>query len=171
MHSIIQQQKSSVGLSPSEELAKSMLILANGHVRMAASLANMGVKWNMGKAESFGRVMTKCCKQVITAAVSEGRESIQDHSVGATPNGRDDKNHNIPQHERLRMAVRGALDTANHEEDITNSTFLARSTFLRAKSRDRRGKSIVGTNPNAGRSGGNIVKGQVAKGVNAVDDL
>ena len=33
-----------------------------------------------------------------------------------------------PQHERLRMAVRRALDTANHEEDITNSTFLGRST-------------------------------------------
>ena len=26
------------------------------------------------------------------------------------------------------MAVRRALDTANHEEDITNSTFLGRST-------------------------------------------
>jgi hypothetical protein len=34
-----------------------------------------------------------------------------------------------PQHERLRMAVRRALDTANHEEDITNSTFLGRSTY------------------------------------------
>lgn len=29
-------------------------------------------------------------------------------------------------HERLRLAVRKALDTANHEEDITNSTFLGR---------------------------------------------
>ena len=91
--------------------------------------------------------------------------------MGATSNGRDDKNHNTPQHERLRMAVRGALDTANHEEDITNSTFLARSTFLRAKCSDRRGKSSVGCNPDAVGSGGNIVKGKVANEVNAVDDL
>lgn len=171
VHSIIQQQKSTGGLSPSEEIAKSMLILANGHVRMAASLANMGVKWNMGKVESFGRVISKDSKQEIAAAVSDGPENIQAHTVGATSNGLDDKNHNIPQHERLRMAVRGALDTANHEEDITNSTFLARSTFLRAKSSDRRGKSSVGCNPDAVGSGGNIVKGQVAKEVNAVDDL
>eukprot|EP00804_Cyclotella_cryptica_P008582 CCRYP_007562-RC/>CCRYP_007562-RC protein AED:0.23 eAED:0.23 QI:199/1/1/1/1/0.66/3/3073/651 len=173
LESIIHQQTFFTGgLFPSEELAKSMLILANGHVRMAASLANMGVKWNMGKAESFRMAMAKNHKQVLTAAVSEGRENSQAQSSGATSsNGSDDRNRSIPQHERLRMAVRGALDTANHEEDITNSTFLARSTFLRTKATDRGGKSTVGTNPSGAGSGGNTPKGPVANEGNAVDDL
>ncbi|KAL7548210.1 hypothetical protein ACHAWF_011504, partial [Thalassiosira exigua] len=35
----------------------------------------------------------------------------------------------VAQHERLRMAVRGALDPTNREDDITDSVFLSRSTL------------------------------------------
>ena len=136
------------GLAPSEELAKSMLILANGHVRMAASLGDMGVKWNMGKADSFGMVCHK--SQSASKAAALG---------GETQTAPNNENKQIPQHERIRLAVRGALDTANHEADITNSTFLARSTFLNAKP--------AASKPNTGGKAGS---GHFYKD-NPVDDL
>ena len=113
-------QKSS-GMSQSEELAKSMLILANGHVRMAASLGDMGVKWNMGKADSFF-----VCNKAQPASKAAARCEV-------TQTAPNNESKQIRHHERIRLAVRGALDTANHEADITNSTFLARSTFLNTK--------------------------------------
>ena len=109
----------SLGLGPSEELAKSMLILANGHVKMASSLRDMGIQWNMGKASSF--IVRSSQSKPETPSSSAGSNST------ATTN---EKKHTMAQHERIRLAVRGALDTANHEADITNSTFLARSTFM-----------------------------------------
>jgi len=140
-------------LSPSEELAKSMLMLANTHARMAKSLGTMGVKWNMGKVDSGGWMMSKDStlssagrgnaamnnKSKATAdgknkgkqAGSTATEAKNTANVSSTSNNTSISSETL-QHERLRMAVRGALDTANHEEDITNSTFLARSTVLNA---------------------------------------
>lgn len=153
---ITNQQSATNGLSPSEELAKSMLILASGHARMATSLKNMGVKWNMGKAESFGIAMANNK----TAARASGHSKTQ--MLPASSSNNTGNNQNLPQHERLRMAVRGALDTANHEEDITNSTFLARSTF---------GKPMVQVKANNVKSGGKSVNVQVFNEQNPVDDL
>ena len=155
-------------LSPSEELAKSMLILANMHGRMAKSLGVMGVKWNMGKLDSkSGRMIVTTEDSETSSGSSDGKSKKNE---GTSSNGKSSKgiqsggsptksctanvsptttmtisgnnNNGIDsnstatsspetlQHERLRMAVRGALDTTNHEEDITNSTFLARSTLM-----------------------------------------
>jgi hypothetical protein len=141
-------QNSFSGMSPSEELAKSMVILAHGHVRMAASLRDMGVKWNMGKAESFGIVRSNT-----NQAASNDLEKA---------NTSDNQKKHIAQHERIRLAVRGALDTTNHEADITNSTFLARSTFLNATTKPA-------TKPN-NILGSNNGRGQPLK-ENPVDDL
>ena len=139
----------SAGLSPSEELAKSMLILANGHARMAASLKDMGVKWNMGKVESFGIVRSTNQTQTTAAARTADAQTVNNEKKP------------MAQHERIRLAVRGALDTGNHEADMTNSTFLARSTFLKAKPAAKSSANGVG---------GRNVKGHVLK-ENPVDDL
>ncbi|KAL7450553.1 hypothetical protein ACHAWC_005027 [Mediolabrus comicus] len=114
-------------LSQSEELAKSMIILANGHARMAKSLGEMGVKWNMGKVDDGGRMVSKNSNDVNT--------TVNDKKPTSTNKGGNDdskRRESTTSNERLRMAVRGALDTANHEDDITNSTFLARSTVFNA---------------------------------------
>ncbi|KAL3791937.1 hypothetical protein ACHAWO_009452 [Cyclotella atomus] len=140
------------GLAPSEELAKSMLILANGHVRMEASLKDMGVKWNMGKAESFGIVKSNS-NLTATKSGAAGNE---------TKNTSTNEKKPMAQHERIRLAVRGALDTANHEADITNSTFLARS-FLNAKPAAKAHPNGIG-----GRNGNG--NGQVLR-ENPIDDL
>ena len=192
-------------LSPTEELAKSMLVLANGHARMAASLGTMGVKWNMGKVDSSGWMVSKDSSAISSNSSGHGgdKASIDDatSSAGkvvdcepgsdattaalgratttttASPTGTT----GIAQHERLRMAVRGALDTANHEEDITNSTFLNRSTVLNAVnnksgaspvSANAETKAIGGdTNRISGEGHGGKVAGSGDGGVNPVDDL
>ena len=128
-------QKSVGRLCSSEELAKSMLILANGHVRMASSLADMGVKWNMGKAESFGIVTSN--------DTTKNSESSRDNIPPPVTVGNAERKHMV-QHERIRLAVRGALDTAHHEEDITNSVFLARSTFLNKGKASKSNKIGIG---------------------------
>lgn len=98
-----------------------------------------------------------------------------------------------PQHERLRMAVRRALDTANHEEDITNSTFLGKSSSTSTAVTKQSTPTITSNNHNgtakrsnknkvamiaaAGRVAGglqpqNHVKGgENDGGVNPVDEL
>lgn len=136
------------GLSPSEELAKSMLILANGHAKMAASLKDMGVKWNMGKAESFG-----VARPINNNSISAAASALETQTTS------NDKKP-MAQHERIRLAVRGALDTGNHEADISNSTFLARSAFLHSK-------PAAKSNAHGGvmRNGGQTIK------ENPVDDL
>lgn len=141
----------SLGLGPSEELAKSMLILANGHVKMASSLRDMGIQWNMGKASSF-IVRSSQTK-------SEAPSSITSSSTTAT----NEKKHTLAQHERIRLAVRGALDTANHEADITNSTFLARSTFL------SNAKQPIHTDKSSG--GGKAENNRQGFKDNPIDDL
>jgi hypothetical protein len=140
------------GLSPCEELAKSMLILTNEHVRMAASLKDMGIKWNMGKVELFGTVKSNS-NLTSTKSGAAGNEAQSTSNNEKKP---------MAKHERIRLAVRGALDTANHEADITNSTFLARSTFLNAK------PAAKATHPNGvgGRNGN-----EQALGENPIDDL
>ncbi|KAL9182903.1 hypothetical protein ACHAXT_004182 [Thalassiosira profunda] len=179
---IVRPKAAGEALAPSEELAKSMLVLANAHARMAKSLGSMGEKWNMGKVDSGGRMMTKNASAATDAmAVANGKSKGKDSGKKAskakasesTPGKSSSSNAagsspDTLQHERLRMAVRGALDTANHEEDITNSTFLARSTLTSNKNaRTSRGKSTK--NKLAGMMGSK--RKNVEQGVNPVDDL
>ena len=99
-------------LSPSEELAKSMLILANAHASRAKSLGTMGEKWNLGKVEPTGW-MSNGNRD---AKSNDGKEE----EVKPTAS-----NESSPS-ERLRACVRGALEITNREADMTASTFLAR---------------------------------------------
>ena len=96
-------------LSPSEELAKSMLILASAHASRAKSLGTMGEKWNLGKVKPTGWMIDDSRD----AKSNDGKiEEVKSTSSNESS-------------ERLRACVRGALET--HEADITASTFLARS--------------------------------------------
>ncbi|KAK1737275.1 hypothetical protein QTG54_012142 [Skeletonema marinoi] len=119
--------------SPSEELAKSMILLANGHARTAKSLGEMGVKWNMGKVDKSGRMVSKNSTNVNTAVNDKApTNSSKGDGVAATASATEKKrSESESSNERLRMAVRGALEIVL-EDDITNSTFLARSTVLNA---------------------------------------
>jgi len=185
-------------LSPSEELARSMLILSSTHARMAKSLGTMGVKWNMMSKKdltSDNGINVAAVNDVNAVDSADGTKkgnaqggnkntvtssSTSNTCTSSTNNG---NNINTPpeilQHERLRMAVRGALDTANHEEDITNSTFLARSTVLNANKQATVGtssskkKMIRSKNKVVGRGMHNRTgkNGDGGAGVNPVDDL
>lgn len=148
-------------LAPSEELAKSMLVLANGHARMATSLGTMGVKWNMGNVDAFGALFSKEYGTSNDNSNSNSKEATATSSSHDSPSN----NKSLLQHERLRMAVRGALDTGNHEEDITNSTFLARSTLFNNNSRNG-----VPKKQKAKPKGGST-DGKGGNEVNPVDDL
>jgi len=137
-------------LSQSGEIAKSMILLSNIHVRMSKSLIDMGMKWNMGNVDSkTGRMITKKSDDTSdknvdgknvdgkkSAVSSDGKKGKDDSKTSAKDEMSSDTStatSSTPteaQHERLRMAVRGALDTTNHEEDLTNSTFLARSSLM-----------------------------------------
>ena len=59
-----------------------------------------------------------------TVAINQPNSFLPSHNSG------NFRSNTLPgtkhHHKRLRLAVRKALDTANHEEDITNSTFLGR---------------------------------------------
>jgi len=177
------------------EIAKSMVILANNHARMAASLGAMGAKWNMGKVDSSGRMIpknsssTSTSGDVTNANTSSGslpitsKSNRSNNAGSSTPQtpasssqGAVTNATGMPQHERLRMAVRGALDMDNHEEDITNSTFLNRSTVLNAsKSIGGVNRRNVGANASLKSSvgGGKTGGGNKTSGgeVNPVDDL
>lgn len=150
-------------LSQSEELAKSMIILANGHARMAKSLGEMGVKWNMGKVDNGGRMVSKNSSDVNTTVNNKT-------PTNTSKDGNDDskRRESTTSNERLRMAVRGALDTANHEDDITNSTFLARSTVLNANKKLAASSKVPNKKDmkNKGKRGDGS-----GGGVNPVDDL
>jgi len=140
-------------LSQSEEIAKSMMLLSNIHIRMSKSLIDMGLKWNMGNVDSkTGRMITKksdgdmgSCgvnvdeknvdgkKSAVSSDENKGKDASKTSAKDETTSDTSTATSSTPteaQHERLRMAVRGALDTTNHEEDLTNSTFLARSTLM-----------------------------------------
>lgn len=160
-------------LSPSEELAKSMIILANGHARTAKSLGEMGVKWNMGKVDKCGRMVSKNSKDVNTDVNNKGPTNasrVGDLAVATTAAAEKRRRESESSNERLRMAVRGALDTANHEDDITNSTFLARSTVLNAnKTLTESSKVPVHSTTNNKKNRTNGKRGD--GGVNPVDDL
>jgi len=173
-------------LSQSEEIAKSMILLSNIHVRVSKSLINMGMKWNMGKLDSqTGRMITKkksdngmgsCGVNVDgknvdgkkTTASSDGNKGEdKDASKASAKNetSSDTSTTSTPteaQHERLRMAVRGALDTTNHEEDLTNSTFLARSSLMNNNTKTSSKKQSVTKSKNkllasTARASGNIM--------------
>lgn len=150
-------------LSQSEELAKSMIILANGHARMAKSLGEMGVKWNMGKVDDGGRMVSKNSNDVNTTVNNKTPTSTSKDS-----NDDCKRRESTTSNERLRMAVRGALDTANHEDDITNSTFLARSTVLNANKKLAASSKVPNKKDmkNKGKRGDGS-----GGGVNPVDDL
>ena len=150
-------------LSQSEELAKSMIILSNGHARMAKSLGEMGVKWNMGKVDNGGRMVSKNSNDVNTTINNKKPTSTSKDS-----NDDSKRRESTTSNERLRMAVRGALDTANHEDDITNSTFLARSTVLNANKKLAASSKV----PNKKDMKNKVKRGDGSGGgVNPVDDL
>ena len=160
-------------LSPSEELAKSMIILANGHARTAKSLGEMGVKWNMGKVDKCGRMVSKNSNNDVKTDINNKALA---HASKGGDDGKSDaaaekrRRESESSNERLRMAVRGALDTANHEDDITNSTFLARSTVLNANKKLAASSKVSvhsKTNHKKNRTMGKRGEG----GVNPVDDL
>lgn len=176
----------STTLSSGAEIAKSMLILANEHARMAASLGTMGVKWNMGKVDSAGRMVSKYStngsdaannKSKIDSSKSsggreEGGQRVQNTETSPSSSSNTTTNSTgIPQHERLRMAVRGALDTANHEEDITNSTFLDRSTILNATKNAARGNKVIAKNATVNSGMNRASNESNFRGANPVDDL
>jgi len=104
---------STAALSPSEELAKSMLILANAHASRAKSLGTMGEKWNLGKVEPTG-LMSNGNR---AAKINDEKEE----EVKSTASNESSSS------DRLRACVRGALEITNREADMTTSTFLARS--------------------------------------------
>eukprot|EP00985_Skeletonema_marinoi_P024183 scaffold16664_cov107-Skeletonema_marinoi.AAC.3 len=159
--------------SPSEELAKSMILLANGHARTAKSLGEMGVKWNMGKVDKSGRMVSKNSNNVNTA-VNDKKTSAnvsKDGGVAATASAAEKRrSESESSNERLRMAVRGALEIVL-EDDITNSTFLARSTVLNANKKLAAASSKV---PQVHSTSTNNKKDRTKgkqNGENPVDDL
>eukprot|EP00984_Skeletonema_dohrnii_P006456 scaffold2305_cov101-Skeletonema_dohrnii-CCMP3373.AAC.3 len=162
------------GLStPSEELAKSMILLANGHARTAKSLGEMGVKWNMGKVDKSGRMVSKNSNNVNTT-VNDKKASANASKNGdivATASAAEKKrSESESSNERLRMAVRGALEIVL-EDDITNSTFLARSTVLNANKKLAAASSKV---PQVHSTSTNNKKDRTKgkhNGENPVDDL
>eukprot|EP00984_Skeletonema_dohrnii_P005044 scaffold1777_cov112-Skeletonema_dohrnii-CCMP3373.AAC.8 len=159
--------------TPSEELAKSMILLANGHARTAKSLGEMGVKWNMGKVDKSGRMVSKSSTNVNTT-VNDKKASANASKNGdivATSSAAEKKrSESESSNERLRMAVRGALEIVL-EDDITNSTFLARSTVLNANKKLAAASSKV---PQVHSSSTNNKKDRTKgkqNGENPVDDL
>jgi len=159
-------------LSPSEELAKSMIILANGHARTAKSLGEMGMKWNMGKVDKSGRMVSKNSNDVNTNVNNKApTNASKGGDVAATTAAAEKRRRESESsNERLRMAVRGALDTANHEDDITNSTFLARSTVLNANKK-LTASSKVPVHSTANNKKDRTKGKRGDGGVNPVDDL
>jgi len=159
--------------SPSEELAKSMILLANGHARTAKSLGEMGVKWNMGKVDKSGRMVSKDSTNVNTDVNDKKASSnkSKDGDIAATASATEKKrSESESSNERLRMAVRGALEIVL-EDDITNSTFLARSTVLNANKKVAAASSKV---PQVHSTSTNNKKDRTKgkhNGENPVDDL
>jgi hypothetical protein len=192
----------------SVELAKSMLMLSDMHARTAKSLLNMGLKWNVDMTASVlrgGRDTRKITKKNeskdtnrknpgVTTAISTTKFekeigvgttksiSVSSSSSSSSTIVADD----VGNHERLRMAVRKALDTANHEEDITNSIFLGvggahrstASSSLPSKVTRSNNKmaAVASSSPAAGsiergRGGEQQNRSDVDDGVNPVDDL
>ena len=153
-------------LSPSEELAKSMILLANGHARTAKSLGEMGVKWNMGKVAKSGRMISKNSTGAdVNDKVSP--KTSENGSANPTAAAEKRKSESESSNERLRLAVRGALEMV-HEDDITNSTFLARSTVLNANKKSSSKLSMQ--SPSSNKKDRNKTK-HGEGGVNPVDDL
>jgi len=157
--------------SPSEELAKSMILLANGHARTAKSLGEMGVKWNMGKVDKSGRMVSKNSTNVNTDVNDKAPTNSSKGDVAATASATEKKrSESESSNERLRMAVRGALEIVL-EDDITNSTFLARSTVLNANKKLSTASSKV---PQVHSTSTNNKKDRTKgkqNGENPVDDL
>ena len=170
--------------SPSEELARSMILLANGHARTAKSLREMGVKWNMGKVDKrSGRMVSKNSNNVNRTATNDPSATVsKDGDAAATAaattvTAEKRRSESDSSNERLRMAVRGALEIVL-EDDITNSTFLARSTVLNANKKSATSSNKVSghaTTTNNKKKKDRTNKGNKQQngesGVNPVDDL
>ncbi len=194
----------------SYELAKSMLMLSNMHARTAKSLLNMGLKWNINMPTSvlhgvreLSRAMknitkNNCTKEdsvnntgtnasttdKVSSKTDRGKSGVYVGVSLSTPPLPTTITEDGASHERLRMTVRKALDTANHEEDMTNSTFLGVGSYHRSKtslpspSRSTRSKNRVTVVPAASLTAESRGMGGVAQhradiddGVNPVDDL
>ena len=197
------------------ELAKSMLMLSDMQARTAQSLLNMGLKWNVDMTASVlrgGRDTSKIAKKNESKSTNGNNSGVTTSTTAiATSNEKDNLGVGVGvgttqsigvsssssssstsvaddagNHERLRMAVRKALDTANHEEDITNSIFLgvggahrsiasssSPSKVTRSKNKVIAVASASPAAGNRGRGGGGVQQNRadVDDGVNPVDDL
>jgi hypothetical protein len=196
------------------ELAKSMLMLSDMHARTAKSLLNMGLKWNINMTASVvhgDRDTRKITKKNNTTDVNSNNAGVTSSNTAIATSKFEKGNGGVGvgistnksigvsssslpstsvandggNHERLRMAVRKALDTANHEEDITNSTFLGVAGARRSiasppspgkvtRSKNKVAVVAAAASSAAGSRGrGDIQKNQsdVDDGVNPVDDL
>ena len=189
----------------SVELAKSMLMLSDMHARTAKSFLNMGLKWNVDMTASVlrdgrdTRTITKKNESkdtsgknpgVTTAIATSKFEGVDTtKSIGVSSSSSSSSTSvadDAGNHERLRMAVRKALDTANHEEDITNSIFLgvggahrsiASSSSPSKVTRSKNKMAVVAAASPAvgsrgrGRGGEQQNRADVDDRVNPVDDL
>jgi hypothetical protein len=110
-----------------------------------------------------------------TVAINQPNSSLPSHNIG------NFRSNTLPgtqhHHKRLRLAVRKALDTANHEEDITNSTFLGRPVGGGAhhqspiSSKVTWSKNSLPVNGSRGRGDKLQYRADLDDQVNPVDDL